>query len=414
MSTRSSFDYTEKKTIVLAANNGYMEKVETTIKSILCHNHHCKFYILNDDFPAEWFLIMQKRLDLLSSEIVNVKLSEHPLADFHLPFEGLHYASYFRYYLAEYVEEGRALYLDSDIIVRGDISYLFNLDLADYPLAAVHNLAPQGFYEEGFNSGVLLINCQKWRAEQTAPKLLELTREHHLTAYGDQGILNMHFQDAWLPLPKEYNFMVGPDQMAHFHGNWDYYQQADREPIIVHFTAKKPWQHLNTNRYGKEWWFYYAIQWQDIQTRSYALQGGWSSLVVEQPYQTCILTYTADIPHLKELIQALPQVHFHIAAPTSFAPGIVDLQYYKNCSLYPNYNPFNLEEILQNVDFYLDINHGPELENILTKMTEKVLPIFAYEETAHRKELTNHLYAVENVQQLIEDLHTMFPKSDRN
>lgn len=33
--------------------------------------------------------------------------------------------------------------------------------------------------------------------------------------------------------------MVGPDQMAHFHGNWDYYQQADREPIIVHFTAKK-------------------------------------------------------------------------------------------------------------------------------------------------------------------------------
>lgn len=70
--------------------------------------------------------------------------------------------------------------------------------------------------------------------------------------------------------------------------------------------------------------------------------------------------------------------------------------------------------MLENIDFYLDINHGPELENILTKMTEKGLPIFAYEETAHRKELTNHLYAVENVQQLIEDLHTMFPKSDRN
>ncbi|HFR3770831.1 TPA: glycosyltransferase [Streptococcus suis] len=138
------------------------------------------------------------------------------------------------------MNEERALYLDSDIIVRGDIRYLFNLNLADYPLAAVHNLAPQGFYEDGFNAGVLLIDCQKWRAEQTAPKLWVLTREHHLTAYGDQGILNMHFQDTWLPLPKEYNFMVGPDQMAHFHGNWDYYQQADREPIIVHFTAKKP------------------------------------------------------------------------------------------------------------------------------------------------------------------------------
>ncbi|HFU3800093.1 TPA: glycosyltransferase [Streptococcus suis] len=414
MSSKSSVHHVPKKAIVLAANNGYMEKVETTIKSILCHNHHCRFYILNDDFPAEWFLIMQKRLNLLDSDIINIKLSEHHLADFHLPFEGLHYAAYFRYYLAEYFKEERALYLDSDIIVRGDISDLFTLDLADSPLAAVNNLAPQGFYEEGFNSGVLLIDCQKWRAEQTAQKLLELTREHHLTAYGDQGILNMHFKDRWLPLSKEYNFMVGPDQMAHFHGNWDYYQQAYSDPIIVHFTAKKPWQHLNTNRYGKEWWFYYAIQWQDIQTRSYALKGGWPSQIVQEPYQTCILTYTADIPHLNEIIQSLPQVHFHIAAPTSFAPGIVDLQYYKNCSLYPNYNPFNLEEILQDVDFYLDINHGPELENILTNMTEKGLPIFAYEETAHRKELTNHLYSVENVQQLIEDLHTMFPKPERN
>ncbi|HFU4449037.1 TPA: hypothetical protein ACGO91_001248 [Streptococcus suis] len=77
---------------------------------------------------------------------------------------------------------------------------------------------------------------------------------------------------------------------------------------------------------------------------------------------------------MKELIQAPPQVHFHIAAPTSFAPEIVELQYDKNCSLYPNYNPFNLKEMLENIDFYLDINHGTELENILAIMKEKAYP----------------------------------------
>ncbi|HFR3797588.1 TPA: hypothetical protein ACHVHO_001570 [Streptococcus suis] len=109
-----------------------------------------------------------------------------------------------------------------------------------------------------------------------------------------------------------------------------------------------------------------------------------------------------------------PQVHFQIAAPKPFILEIVDLQYYKNCSLYPNYNPFNLKEILENIDFYLDINHGPELENILAIMKENSVPIFAYEETAHRKEWTDHLYPINNLQHFLDDLHSMFPSQQTN
>ena len=37
------------KVIALGADNGYMDKVETTIKSVCVHNDNIKFYVFNDD-----------------------------------------------------------------------------------------------------------------------------------------------------------------------------------------------------------------------------------------------------------------------------------------------------------------------------------------------------------------------------
>ncbi|EJG45669.1 glycosyl transferase, family 8 domain protein [Streptococcus pneumoniae 2070335] len=36
----------EKKAIVLGADNAYMDKVETTIKSLCVHHYNLKFYVL--------------------------------------------------------------------------------------------------------------------------------------------------------------------------------------------------------------------------------------------------------------------------------------------------------------------------------------------------------------------------------
>ena len=40
------------KVIALGADNGYMDKVETTIKSVCVHNDNIKFYVFNDDLPS--------------------------------------------------------------------------------------------------------------------------------------------------------------------------------------------------------------------------------------------------------------------------------------------------------------------------------------------------------------------------
>lgn len=181
----------EKKVIVLGADNGYQDKVETTIKSICAHNRNLKFYVFNDDISSEWFQLMSKRLELLSSEIVNVKITNHSLRDYNLPLSHLSYAAFFRYFIPQFVKEDKALYLDSDIIVRTNIDELFLEDITDYLLAAVADaLVPSTF-----NSGVMLINVALWRQENATERLLELTNEFHTSTFGDQGILNKLFEN---------------------------------------------------------------------------------------------------------------------------------------------------------------------------------------------------------------------------
>src|SRR5690349_2559637 len=69
-------------------------------------------------------------------------------------------------------EVTRILYLDTDIVVVGDLRELYQTDLGDYPLAAVYDnyvkTAPQlGIYEEEnyFNSGMMLMNIPVWNEQ---------------------------------------------------------------------------------------------------------------------------------------------------------------------------------------------------------------------------------------------------------
>ena len=198
-----------KKAIVLGADNGYMDKVETTIKSVCAHNDHIKFYVFNDDLPSEWFRVMNKRLKTIHSEIVNVKISDNHLQGYHLPTAHLSYAAYFRFFISKIVEEERVLYLDSDILVDGSLTELFETDFDDCPLAAVRDEVMWS----NFNSGVMLINNKYWREHDISTQLFELADQYHEDVFGDQGILNRFFAGNWKELEAKYNFMVGTDSV---------------------------------------------------------------------------------------------------------------------------------------------------------------------------------------------------------
>ena len=396
-----------KKVIVLGADSGYRDKIETTIKSVCAHNRSVKFYVFNDDMPSEWFQLMTKRLEPLSSEIVNVKISSHSLKNYHLPLSHLSYAAFFRYFIPQFVEENRAIYLDSDVIVRGSLDALFSEDLGDFPMAAVED----DLTSDSFNSGVMLIDVDVWRTEGVTEKLFELTNQFHESSFGDQGILNILFQKRWKKLPQKYNFMVGMDTVARNYQIVSWYQDslvAEKEAEIIHYTGEKPWYGINLNRFRNEWWFYYGLEWSDIVMRKMNFEKGLYSLIDSPIYHTAIFTNTCRMERLEYLIRELPYIHFSILAPTEFASEIVDLQRYLNVRIFPVYNPMNLIKVLEEIDFYLDINYEAEVDHIIEKVNSLGKPILTFDSTDHTAGKASYICKKDEPEKMVEKIRSLF------
>lgn len=391
----------------MGADNGYQDKIEATIKSICAHHKNLKFYIFNDDISSEWFQLMAKRLEPLSSQIVNMKISSHSLKNYHLPLPHLSYATFFRYFIPQFVTEEKALYLDADIIVRDSIEELFLEDFDGFSIAAVED----EFEKNTFNAGVMLIDVDAWRREGITEKLLQLTNEFHESSYGDQGILNRLFQNNWKKLPQKYNFMVGMDTVARIYGIDSWYTESikvENEAKIIHYTGKKPWHLVNLNRFREEWWYYYGLEWSEIVMRKMNFEKRLNSLIHEQQYHTAIFTNTRHIEHLEYLIRNLPHIHFSILAPTLFASEIMDLQRYLNVSIFPCFTPMNVIKILEKVDFYLDINYGGEVGNIIEKVSNIGKPIFAFDTTVRYPEKTGYFCSKDEPEKLVQKIKSRF------
>ncbi|VTG62968.1 glycosyltransferase [Streptococcus pneumoniae] len=246
--------------------------------------------------------------------------------------------------------------------------------------------------------------------KKSTQSLLELTAQHHEHVYGDQGVLNMYFGDQWLHLDKEYNFMVGLDQFLHLKGNTDWYQSnyyGNYEPKIIHYTtAHKPWTHLTLTRFRKLWWFYYGLNWNDVLLSSDIVKRSFNELVGAPLYHTCIFTNSAEMESLEYLLSELPEVHFTVLAHTNFAYSVVDMQRFLNLSIYPNFNSFNMKETLDKMDFYLDINHGGTIVNIIEEVHRRNKPIFAFDNTSHDSSGRSHIFSASEPDKMVDTIRT--------
>jgi predicted O-methyltransferase YrrM len=170
----------------------------------------------------------------------------------------------------------RALYLDSDVLVRADLKQLWDIDLQGKMIGAVTDIGfPQGHEEivrqPYFNAGVLLMDLEKMRGRIDDVK--KLAREMKDAKFRDQDCLNIHFSKEWMPLHLQWN--------AQGLGTYAAMSSKDRDllcmeemsyPHIVHFTGpvnpglvdildpsprpSKPWGFYGapTHPYAEEWW----------------------------------------------------------------------------------------------------------------------------------------------------------------
>lgn len=105
------------------------------------------------------------------------------------------------------------LYLDSDTLIPGSLKELAELDLADYPVAAViDSISPSSHLRlrlknPYYNAGVIFFNLKNWRKNGTEKKMHEHLKGH-ITEYtvNDQDLLNDFFRGQILQLSPKYNF----------------------------------------------------------------------------------------------------------------------------------------------------------------------------------------------------------------
>lgn len=397
----------DKKAVVLAANYAYVEQVMTTIKSICYHNRSIRFYLINSDFPNEWFKQLNKRLERYDSEIINCRVTSEQISRYKTDIS---YTVFLRYFVSDFVQEDKALYLDCDLVVTKNLDNLFETDLQDYPLAAVRDYGGRVYYgREMFNAGVLLINNRLWKQENMSQRLIDLTNEwHDKVDQADQSILNMLFENRWIELEFDNNHVVIHKQFT------DYELPAGQDyPGIIHYLShRKPWFDLAAQSYRDVWWYYHSLEWTEL-GQNHHLHSLQKSHIypIREPFTCLIYTSSDQIEQIDTLIQSLPNIQFKIAARVMVSDRLKQLLVYPNVTVYAgiNYLAELDQELIETSQVLLDINHGEKTEEMLDQFSKRGKLILAFENTKYR-EMGQITYKVEQVQEMIEKLREVEEK----
>ena len=193
----------EKINIAFAIDEKYTPHLEALIKSICYYNKNVNFYVLHNDIPQEWFEGIRFKLEKIGNNLFSIHISDDIFKDYKTLEHISSSSSYYRLMIPKLINQDRVLYLDADIIVNGSLSDFYYSDLNGAPVGVVKDYGmgkhfPFPYLDASisknyFNSGVLLIDCVKWRNEGLVDTLLQTVEEYgDQVLYGDQCILDNH------------------------------------------------------------------------------------------------------------------------------------------------------------------------------------------------------------------------------
>lgn len=232
--------------IFFASDNKYFQHLMVAIYSIYMKSNsknEIYFHVLDggiEETNKNKLKSLVQNIDFLKPE--KEMLEKLPMTEMGKCWGEQMYYRYFIPYLKPEIE--KALYLDCDIAAFSAVEELWNTDLGENYCAAVKDYnnkysisrAVATGNKNYFNSGVLLINCKKWREENITELLIKNTKllfDKNELIYPDQDTLNYTFKDNFLLLNPKFNFQANSDL--------DMLKEA-KIPVIVHYNGgDKPW-----------------------------------------------------------------------------------------------------------------------------------------------------------------------------
>jgi len=303
--------------IFFSVNDAYSPFLATAIASIqdnASRNYTYRIHILTDDISEE----NRTRLQALSTDDFRLefcplssRLREIPAVkslENHCFGAFASLTIYFRLFIPVlFPQYDKAIYLDADLVVPGDISRLWEEHLGNKLVGAVadysiQKIAPFMRYIDEYvgvdhrnyvNSGVLLLNCKRLRQEDLCGRFLHWASTYGLeTVAPDQDYLNTLCWEGIQYLDPNWNAMPS-DGLPNL-----------EDPQIIHFNlSSKPW--LNESvPYDEIFW-------------KYAAQSGFEADI--RARQRSFLRDTRAVKGYRNAIQKLIEMAARLArSPQSF------------------------------------------------------------------------------------------------
>ena len=247
---------TETKHIILCGDKNYIKYCGITMTSVLHSNADEKFTfeLFCDDISDVDLEKLKKTQEKYNTNINIYVINQdkvHSLVGSVNKETHISVAGFFRILAFESLERNveNALYLDSDILVKGDISEFWNYEFKNNEIAIVVEDIEGKIYGERlninkyFNSGVMFIDLVKWKANGYTDKCINdiLTSKYIMV---DQDALNVLLKGKVHFFPNNYNFLYNMDN----ENNKKKYKipvDIANKMNIIHFIGKiKPWHDL--------------------------------------------------------------------------------------------------------------------------------------------------------------------------
>lgn len=284
---------TEEITIYFAINDSYWKQLYVAMTSICknCKNKDIVFNIVSSDLATDTKDKIKEITKLKRRGNTRVAFHKVPAEmydDLNLNISYISRETYYRFVIPEFEKTSdKVIYLDADLVVKGDIYQLWTTELGECYAAGVEDtyIKDIGYkdrigFKEGdlyVNAGVLLLNVKKIKEENKVSELFRIAKEPPFDIeYQDQDVINIVFKGAIKKLPGEFNYTFRdvicnpPSRLL--------------KACIVHFTGeKKPWDYIFESNNPAE--IYY-----------------WRYLFVT-PYRNDLIDFLKDRENLKFLLK---------------------------------------------------------------------------------------------------------------
>ncbi len=273
----------EKINVAFAADSNYAQHVAVAMASVMKNvksGSSVRFFLLSDGIETALLERIKETASRFCAEFVVIDLSKE--AGFEKVYTSGHIsrAAYFRLALPDILppDVTKIIYLDTDLLVLGDITKLWGMDLEGLPLAAVPDygiMASKRSMKEKqkiiglpagdayFNSGVLVMDAEKWREHGYTRAVVDVVAKHELRHH-DQDALNWVFVEKWKKLPLSWNVIPPVMQLLPKilrNGTFRKNALAARRSIsILHYAGRcKPWEFVRVKGFNEFYYDYLAL-----------------------------------------------------------------------------------------------------------------------------------------------------------